>query len=93
MKLNRNQAGNSHLVVIVGVVVIAAIIVVGIKVSKNSVDSTSTAANSNTSTAVVEPDYINSLGDIKQADKALDNIGVAGSVDPTSFDQDIEALN
>jgi hypothetical protein len=85
-----NNQGVGHIVGIVLLVVVVAVAAIGYRVAQNSdanqVSSTSEAPG------VVVPDKIQSTADVKKADRALDNSGIDGSVDPSTLDQDIDSL-
>ncbi len=89
MKISKNQAGVGHLVLILGVLIVAAIGGVGYKVYQDNQDTTE-----KTTTAEVikeSSDEINSQADVEKASTELD----ATSVDDSSIDSldsDINAV-
>ncbi len=88
MKLN-NQRGSSHIVLILGVVVVVAVAAVGYRV----VSSTDTGtANTSISAKTSEPASIKSSADIKKASAALDDTAIDGSVNPAQLDRDLNSL-
>ena len=85
-----NSQGVGHVVGIVFLVVILGVAAVGYRVAKTS--DANTVSDTTNVPAVVVPDKIQSTADVKKADRALDNSGIDGSVDPSDLDQDINAL-
>lgn len=89
-KLRNNQNGVGHIVGIVLLLVVVAVAAIGYRVAQNSdankVDSSAQPA------AVVVPSKIQSTADVKKADRALDNSGIDGSVDPNSLNNDLNSL-
>lgn len=87
-QLHNSQQGVGHLAAIVLVLVVAAVAVIGYRVAQNS----NTTTTSNSPAAIVVPDKIQSTADVKKADRALDNSGIDGSVDPNTLDGDLNSL-
>ena len=92
MKLLQHQKGSSHLVLILAVTVLAAVGVIGYRVTQNGTD-TSVAS---TSVAPVKnsdaPDKIQSAADLKQAEASLDSDAIDSKVNPNQLDSNIDAL-
>lgn len=85
-----NQQGVGHIVGIVLLLVVVGVALIGYRVAQNS--DANQVSNTTDAPAVVVPDKIQSTADVKKADRALDNSGIDGSVDPTTLDQDINSL-
>jgi len=84
-----NQTGASHLVALVGVLVIAILAFGAYRVlnaNKTPASSATTAAT----TAV--PGKIQSKADVDQATKSLDSENVDGDVNPNQLNDDINSL-
>lgn len=91
MKTIQHQRGSSHLMLILAVAVIAAIGVVGYRVTQtdtSSVESTSVAPAKNTSA----PTAIKTSADLKKAEASLDSATIDSSLNPNQLDNDISAL-
>jgi hypothetical protein len=85
-----NSQGVGHIVGIVLLLVVVGVAVIGYRVAQTS-DANTVSSTTNVP-AVVVPDKIQSTADVKKADRALDNSGIDGSVDPSTLDKDIDSL-
>lgn len=91
MKVAQHERGSSHLVLILAVAVLAAIGVIGYRVTQtdtSSVVSTSVAPVQNSAA----PDKLESAADLKKAEASLDSTSIDSSVNPNQLDDDISAL-
>ena len=87
MKTRLNQAGASHLVAILAVVVIAAVGVIGYRVMSQDDAGTQTATQSaNTNSGAIE-----NKDDVEAASKELDSTSL-DNVDPSQLDSDINSV-
>jgi hypothetical protein len=85
-----NQKGIGHVAGVVLVLVVLAVGAVGYRVYQNSTQSSESTTL--TSNPVSVPDKFKTTADLKKADRALDNSGIDGSVDPNSLNQDLSFL-
>lgn len=90
MKISRNQSGSGHLVLLVALVVIVLVAIAGYRVANNTDTGTTTSLNPIQATAV--PATIKSKADLQKASNALDSTTIDNSVNPDSFDNDINSL-
>ena len=85
-----NQRGTSHLVVFLGIAVIAIVAVAGFRVYSQNSSTTETASTPASNNSA--PASIKSTSDVNQATKALDSTNVDSSVNPSQVDNDLEAV-
>jgi hypothetical protein len=87
---HKDQRGVGHIIGIVLLLVIVGVAAIGYRVAQTS--DANTVSDTATPAAVIVPSKIQSTADVKKADRALDNSGIDGSVDPSSLDNDINSL-
>ena len=86
-----NQKGSTHIVAVVGVLVIAVAGFVGYRVlNANQTESAGSAKPVATQSTV--PKKISTKADVIKASKALDETAIDGSVNPNQLDQDLNSL-
>jgi hypothetical protein len=89
-KLSLNQAGASHIVALVGVLVIALTGFVGYRVLQNSEPEAAHDTVVTTDNRV--PTKIDNTSDVRKAEKALDSTPIDESVNPDTLNDDINSL-
>lgn len=94
MTILRDQKGASHIVAIVGVLVIAVVAFVGYRVLNNTTPtaSSSTPAVSTNLASSTTPAQIKNAADLKKAANDLSSTSIDGAVNPNSLDNDLSAL-
>lgn len=90
----RDQKGSSHIVALVGVLVLAVVAFVGFRVLNNTTPtaSSSTPAITTNVASSTTPAQIKDTADLKKAANDLSNTSIDGAVNPSSFDNDLSAL-
>ena len=91
MKFFTNQRGSSHVVLVLAVVVIAAVGIIGYRVTQNQ-DPAAVSTSTTPATTSEDSGAINSKADLKDAEASLDNTAIDSSVNPDQLDDDINAL-
>ncbi len=89
---NRSEQGVGHLVLLLGVVVIAAIAFVGYRVAtdKNSGNSSKPSQVTKSDTAV--PQTISNTKDLDQASSAVSSSNLDADLNPSQMDSDVNSL-
>jgi hypothetical protein len=90
MKISRNQAGSGHLVLLAALALIVVVGVVGYRVANNTDTGTTTDLNPVQATTV--PASIKTSADLQKASNALDTTTIDNSVNPDSFNNDVNSL-
>lgn len=90
MNISTNQRGSSHLVLLLGLLVISVAGFVGYRVMQVDSPIVSTAPALLSSDG---PKTIKSSADLKKAESALDNTAIDGGVNPGALDSDLNAVN
>lgn len=90
MRISLNQQGSSHLVIFLGIAVVAAIGIVGFRVVNSD------QATTKSLTAVVKkaesPATLKSTADVKQATSEIDATNIDSDVNPDQLDSDINSI-
>lgn len=86
-----NQTGASHIVALVGVLVIAVLAFGAYRVM-NANNTKNPATESATAATTATPATIQSKADVDQATKSLDSENVDGDVNPNQLNDDINSL-
>jgi hypothetical protein len=87
-----NQNGSGHIVLIVGLIVVAAVAVAGYRVVQNTDTGTPETSTSVSSNASEPPETIKNTADLNKASASLDNNSIDRGVDPNQLDSDLNAL-
>jgi hypothetical protein len=90
--LSKNQAGSSHLIAILGVLIIAVVAFAGYRVLNSSNPDASSDNGTVVSTQSKVPNTINNKTDLNKASNALDQTSIDGDVNPNSLNNDLNAL-
>ena len=94
MRNLRDQKGSSHIILLVGVVVIVVVAFVGYRVLNNTTptaSSTTPSPNTNVASSIT-PAQIKDTADLKKAVNDLGSTSIDGAINPGSFDNDLNAL-
>lgn len=88
-----NQTGASHLLLVLGAVLIAAVGIIGYRIvgTQNTEENNSTISEASNQPANV-PDQFNTTTDMRQASKALDDTSIEVEINPGQLDQDLNSL-
>jgi flagellar basal body-associated protein FliL len=87
-----SQAGSSHIVALVGVLVIAVVAFAGYRVLHSSTPVDTASSKTSTAETAQVPSAIKSKSDVTEASKALDSTQIDDSVNPNSLNDDLNAL-
>jgi uncharacterized protein HemX len=89
---NRSEQGVGHLLLLLGVVVIAAIAFVGYRVATDKNSSTSSKSSQATTAETAAPQAINNTKDLEQAQSAVNSSNLDSDLDSSQMDSDVNSL-
>lgn len=92
MRSTYNQAGSSHLVVVLLVAVLAVVGFAGYRVMQNQNATSQVASTSPVATTATVPAKINNKTQAQQAGKALDAEQIDSTLDSAALDSDLNSI-
>lgn len=91
MKLSLNQRGSSHLVMLLGVAILAVVVLAGYRVMSHA-NQGSPASTTVSAKETRIPNDIKTSADISKAQAALETTDVDKNVNPEQLDGDLNAV-